>query len=351
MQRRDAHSTSRVLVAFAPEACCLNDCEPVHVTDTTTYLYEEATGNLLSVTNALGHQTTLGNYDAHGKPRQITDPNGLVTTLVWDERQRLTSRTVGQELTSYTYDGVGQLTRITLPDASFLDYFYDEAHRLTEVRDNLGNKVSYTLDAMGNRTLEETRDPGGVLKATRSREYSNLNRLIKNIGGTNPALQVTQYGYDNQGNLTSIDGPLTGTPNDLSTLTYDALNRLKDVTNPLSGLTRHGYDGLDQPTSVTDPRNNATGYTTSGLGDQTQEVSPDRGITNRLFDAAGNLTSAADGRPKTTTYTYDALNRLTQATFQDATSISYAWDQGRSQNGRSRSRAVTRPTPTMPTAG
>jgi YD repeat-containing protein len=97
------------------------------VTDTTTYVYEEATGNLLSVTNALGHQTTLGNYDAHGKSRQITDPNGLVTTLVWDERQRLTSRTAGSQVTSYTYDGVGQLTRITLPDGSFLEYEYDTA--------------------------------------------------------------------------------------------------------------------------------------------------------------------------------------------------------------------------------
>ena len=304
------------------------------VTDATTYAYEEATGNLLSITNALGHQTTLGNYDAHGKPRQITDPNGLVTTLVWDERQRLTSRTAGSQLTSYTYDGVGQLTRIALPDASFLEYDYDTAHRLTEVRDNLGNKTTYTLDVAGNRTLEETRDPGGVLKSTRSREYSNLNRLIKDIGGTNPALQITQYGYDNQGNLTSIDGPLTGTPNDLSALTYDALNRLKDVTDPLSGLTRYAYDGLDQLATVTDPRNNATGYTVSGLGDQTQEVSPDRGATNRLFDAAGNLTSSTDARPKTTTYTHDALNRVTLATFQDATSIGYAWDQGTNQKGR-----------------
>ena len=65
------------------------------VTDTTTYVYQESTGNLLSVTNALGHPTTFGNHDAHGKPRQITDPNGLVTTLVWDDRQQLTSRTVG----------------------------------------------------------------------------------------------------------------------------------------------------------------------------------------------------------------------------------------------------------------
>src|SRR5262249_28506902 len=205
------------------------------VADTATYVYEEPTGNLLSVTNAVGHQTTLGNYDAHGKPRQVTDPNGLVTTLVWDERQRLLSRTVGSQVTGYTYDGVGQLTRITLPDASYIEYVYDDAHRLTEVHDNLGNKVTYTLDAKGNRTAEETRDPAGTIKATRTGEYTPLNRLIKDIGGTNPAVQITQYGYDNQGNLTSIDGPLTGTPNDLSVLTYDALNRLKDVTNPLSG--------------------------------------------------------------------------------------------------------------------
>src|SRR5215831_3727564 len=304
------------------------------VIDTTTYVYEEATGNLLSVTNAVGHQTTFSNYDAHGKPRQITDPNGLVTTVVWDERQRLLSRTVGSQVTSYAYDGVGQLTRLTLPDSSFLEYVYDTAHRLTEVHDNLGNKVTYTLDTVGNRTAEETRDPAGVLKATRSREYSNLNRLIKDIGGTNPAVQISQYGYDNQGNLTSIDGPLTGTPNDLSALTYDALNRLKDVTNPLSGITRYGYDGLDQIASVTDPRNNATGYTVSGLGDQTQEASPDRGTTNRLFDAAGNLTSSTDARSKTTTYTYDALNRLTQAAFQGANPITYAWDQGSGQKGR-----------------
>jgi RHS repeat-associated protein len=316
------------------------------VTDTTTYAYEEATGNLLSITNALGHQTTLGNYDAHGKPRQITDSNGLVTTLVWDERQRLTSRTAGSELTSYAYDGVGQLTRITMPDASFLEYDYDTAHRLTEVRDNLGNKMTYTLDAMGNRTLEETRDPGGVLRATRSREYSNLNRLIKDIGGTNPTLQITQYGYDNQGNLTSIDGPLTGAPNDLSVLTYDAVNRLKDVTDPLSGVTRYAYDGLDQLATVTDPRNNATGYTLDGLGNLSQQSSPDTGTVANTHDAAGNLLSSTDAKGQTTSYTYDALNRLTRVVYNQATGtqlkqVDYAYDQGANGIGRLTSIAET----------
>lgn len=36
---------------------------------------------------------------------------------------------------------------------------YDPAHRLTQVQDTLGNKVVDTLDAEGNRTLENTYVP------------------------------------------------------------------------------------------------------------------------------------------------------------------------------------------------
>ena len=298
------------------------------VADTTTPLFEESSGNLISVTNALGHVTTLGNYDAHGKPREITDPNGLVTTLVYDSRQRLTSRTVGAETTGYAYDNVGQLTRVTLPDASYIEYTYDNAHRLTEVRDNLGNRVAYTLDAMGNRTREDVYDPSSTLVATRLHEYNSLNRKVKDIGGTSPATQIIQYGYDNQGNLTSIDGPLAGSPNDLSVLAYDALNRLKQVTNSLSGLTSYGYDGLDQITSVTDPRSLATSYKVSGLADETQEVSPDRGTTIRTFDAAGNVKTNKDARNKTTTYTYDALNRVAKHDFSSGTDSTFEYDGG-----------------------
>jgi len=320
------------------------------VTDTTTYVYwtSNATcsatlpgssstacrGQLKQVTNALGHVTTIDEYNAHGQPAKIVDANGLITTLTYDQRLRLTARTAGSQSTGYTYDEIGQLTRVTFPDASYLEYVYDNAHRLTEVRDNFGNKTTYTLDLAGNRTLEETRDPAAALRAKRSREYSNLDRLFKDIGGTNPLTQITQYGYDNQGNLTSIDGPLTGTPNDLTTLTYDALNRLKDSTDPLSGITRYTYDPLDQILSVQDPRNNTTTFTTNGLGNQTQEVSPDRGSTNRVFNAGGLVTSSTDARGKVTASTYDALNRLTQNTFQAANPITYAWDQGTGHKGR-----------------
>ena len=92
----------------------------------------------------------FSDYDDHGRPQTIVDPNGLVTTLVYDKRGRLVSQQVGEELTTYEYDGVGQLIKLTRPDGSFLRFTYDGAHRLTAITDNLGNTIRYTLDPMGN---------------------------------------------------------------------------------------------------------------------------------------------------------------------------------------------------------
>ena len=161
------------------------------VPDITTSTYYDVTdpdlgkrGNLATVTNALGQTTRITAYDLNGNPLSIIEPNGVLTTLSYDLRQRLTSRTVGDETTGYQYDGVGQLTRVSLPDGSHLAYTYDAAHRLTDISDALGNTLHYTLDAMGNRIKEEIKDPQGALAQTRSRVYDALNRLQTLIGSS-----------------------------------------------------------------------------------------------------------------------------------------------------------------------
>jgi len=310
--------------------------------DVTTYAYYPNNdpdpgkrGNLATITNAAGHATQITAYNAHGQPLTIVDPNGLTTTLTYDARQRLTSRSVGGETTSFEYDGVGQVTKVTLPDGSFLTYAYDAAHRLTAIADSLGNRIAYTLDAMGNRTREDVFDPGNQLAQTRSRVYSSLNRLDQEIGGTNPTAQITRFAYDSQGNVTGITDPL----NRVTANAYDALNRLKQMTDPANGLTRYAYDGLDQLTSVTDPRNNATSYTLDGLGNLSAQSSPDTGSTVNTLDAAGNLLSSADAKGQTTSYTYDVLNRVARIVYNQATGtqlkqVDYLYDQGANGIGR-----------------
>jgi YD repeat-containing protein len=304
------------------------------VSDVTTYTYYANNdadlgkrGNVATITNAAGHVTQITAYNAHGQPLTIVDANGLTTTLTYDSRLRLKTRTVGSELTSYDYDGVGQLTKVTLPDGSFLSYTYDSAHRLTGIEDNLGHRIAYTLDAMGNRTKEEVFDPLNTLAQTRSRVYSSLNRLFQELGATN---QTTEYGYDNQGNVTSVKDPLNRT----TANQYDALNRLKQVTDPNLGVTQYGYNGLDALTQVTDPRSLATAYTVDGLENLTQQASPDTGTTASTYDAAGNLLTQTDAKSQVTTYAYDALNRVTLITFHDGSKQAYAYDQGANGLGR-----------------
>jgi YD repeat-containing protein len=307
------------------------------VNDLTTYAYYTNTdadpgkrGNVATITDALGHVTSITAYNGHGQPLTIVDPNGLTTTLSYDPRQRLTSRNVDGEVTSYTYDAVGQLTQVTLPDGSFLSYSYDAAHRLIGISDNLGNRIAYTLDAMGNRTQEQVFDPVNALAQTRSRVFNNLNRLFQEIGAVG---QTTQYAYDNQGNLTSVDGPLTGTV-DVTANAYDSLNRLRQVTDPNNGVTQYAYSGVDRLISVTDPRSLATTYNYDGLANLNLQVSPDTGTTTNTYDAAGNLLTQTDAKGQVTTYAYDPLNRVAVIGLADGSVHAYGYDTGANGIGR-----------------
>jgi len=136
-------------------------------------------GQLKQVTNPLGHTTSISRYNASGAPLTIINPNGLETSLTYDERQRVTSLDMGGEKTVYNYDRAGQLTRITLANGATLDYHYDNAHRLVQINDQLGNTLQYTLDNMGNRINEELSDANGQLTRTQSRAYDALSRLQK----------------------------------------------------------------------------------------------------------------------------------------------------------------------------
>jgi RHS repeat-associated protein len=286
-------------------------------------------GMLASVTNALGHVTSYTSYDANGRVLSMTDANGLVTAMTYHPRGWLLSRTAGvglsgaagsPETTTYDYDGVGQLIKVTLPTvagspASFITYTYDGAHRLIGLQDSEGAKLTYTLDNMGNRIAENAFDPANTLARSRTRVYDALNRLKQDIGATfhntDPARQITQYSYDNQGNLTTTTDPL----NHSNTNSYDALNRLITATDPDNGQTAYTYNALDQLTNVKDAKNLNTTYTYNAFGEVTTQVSPDTGTTSFSYDAAGNLIQKTDARGSTAKYVYDALNRVTQTKF------------------------------------
>jgi YD repeat-containing protein len=161
------------------------------VADTTTYTYYTETsltgaglgavgytkGDLATITNAANHTTRYTEYNAEGRPRTVIDPNNTTTLYRYDLRQRLLSITRAGTQTSFSYWPHGQIRRATEADLSWMEFEYDGAHRLVAVQDSAGNRVSFTLDATGNRVAERFRDPTGSLRRTLSRTLDALGRV------------------------------------------------------------------------------------------------------------------------------------------------------------------------------
>jgi RHS repeat-associated protein len=303
-------------------------------TDKTTYVYYNCTtggecGQIDTITNGLSQVTTFNSYNVYGEPLTITDANGILTTLIYDARERLTSRQTSTETTGYSYYPTGLLKTVTLPDSSTLTYSYDNAHRLSKITDGLGNYISYALDAMSNVTGASSYDPTGVLHRTHTRAFNTLSELYQDINSAGTSAVTTTYGYDSNRNQTSIDAPLSRNTGNQ----FDALNRLSQITDPNSGITQLAYDANDNLASVIDPRTLTTNYTHDGFNEVTKLVSPDTGTTVKTYDSAGNLKTSTDARSALATYSYDALNRVTKIVYADQT-ISLTYDTGTNGVGR-----------------
>jgi RHS repeat-associated protein len=308
------------------------------VNDVTTLAYYTCTtgaacGQLQSMTNALGHVSTFDTYDAAGRLLQMTDPNGLRTNYAYDTRGRVTSITQtpptgSTRITRYAYNAAGTVALVIQPDGVNLVYTYDAAQKLRQITDNQGNSVVYSYDLKGNRTQEVIYDPSNTLVRQIDTAYDPRNHVTSlNAGGS-----ITQQLSDAIGNLTKVTDPnqVAASSGISTTHTYDALNRLTQTLNNLSGVTNYTYDSADRLAQVQAPNNATTQYQYDDLGNLLKEISGDRGTTNSSYDSAGNLTSLTDARGTITNTTYDPLNRVATITYPAATTenITYTYDSG-----------------------
>ncbi|MFJ4143845.1 RHS repeat-associated core domain-containing protein [Pseudomonas sp. NPDC089734] len=289
--------------------------------DITRYAYD-AQGNLVSVTNALGHVTTLANYDVQGNPQRITDPNGAITTLSYTASGLLASTTLGGSSTRYEYNAVGDVVKVTGGNGNWVEYSYDNARRLTGIRNILGESITYTLNTKGNRTAEVVKNSSGTVVRQQRRAFDELGRLIQVIGAAN---QTRRYSYDLNDNLSTDTTPRSNKTQQ----SFDALNRVIKIVDPLQGATSLAYNADDLVTQVVDPRGVTTQYGYDGQGNLLKTASPDTGTSAFAYDEANNLVRSTDARGVVAQYTYDALNRLTAKSYPatPALNIKFLYDQ------------------------
>ncbi len=296
--------------------------------DTTNFIYDAGTGDMLTITQPVIGSTQLADYDGAGSPGRIVNVNSQADTFTYDGRGRVTgiSHLADGSSSSISYNNAGKIESKTDEDGVSYSYTYDASYgRLSRLTDINGNYIAYGYDSQGNLIEKSKHDPQDN-RTSRERwdyqqsEYPGL--LYKEIK-VNDSFKT--YDYDAGGNVETIadfEGHTTA-------YAYDALTRLETVTQPGTIVTTYGYDAQGNLTSVTDANSVTTTYAFDDMGRMLSTSSPDSGAAEYVYNAIGNPVEKTDARGITVTYAYDQLYRLTGLTFPDPLeNITFTYDEG-----------------------
>ncbi|MCF8080950.1 MAG: RHS domain-containing protein, partial [Desulfobacterales bacterium] len=263
-----------------------------------------------------------------GRFGAMTDLNGQTTEYSYDGRGRVTqiAYLADGSTQTFSYGQNGELEVKTDEDGVSRTYVYESTNgRLFQTIDAEDNYIQYSYDNQGNKTGQSYHRPGGETTSEKEWDYQHpviKGRLFKEIlpNGT-----YTEYDYGIDGNLASVTDPA----GNIVSYTYDAYNRLSEVTEPGGGITRYDYDLHGNLASVTDAENHTTTYVYDDMGRVVTVDSPDSGLSRYVYDPAGNRIERTDANGIKTSFSYDELNRITAEMFPDASdNVSYLYDQG-----------------------
>ena len=267
-------------------------------------------GNLIKVSDPSG--TVTYELALDGQPKKIVAPGGAVTTFVYDNYRRLTSRndpSNGTETftydsdgnvksttnargqsTSYTYDAHNRITSMTMPEMT-VNYTYDSATGyLTSVSSSNGFKRTLVYDKPGRVTQSKESFDG---KSIQSNYSYGAGLLRQAVHKSSTGFSVKEnYGY-------SWNQPISVILNDTITV-YEKLK-----VNDFGQVTESSCAGI------------TTTYTYDEYGALTGRQ--DKWGRNIISDVSldfdpynGNLLSRTDNRRGITEqFEYDGLNRLT----------------------------------------
>ncbi len=200
------------------------------------------------------YPTTAMTYDPAGNVLTLTDPNGNVTTNIYDALGRLVTTTQSpttdsaDEITvTNEYDAAGNRTAVIDGKGQRTEFTYDGFSRNLAIKDPANRSVTFEYDA-----LNKTARVDSLSQRTEYR-YDDRHRLVGVVyiepGDSAPYAADRAYAYDLAGQLLTVTEPGQGGITDVA-YTYDDLGR--QLTETSNGRTHaHAYDLANNRVTVT----------------------------------------------------------------------------------------------------
>ncbi|MEW9555431.1 RHS repeat domain-containing protein [Nonomuraea sp. NPDC050783] len=264
------------------------------------------------VTVPAGEQGLAGSY----RSKASYSPDG---SLLWESVPKLGGDLGGEEL-RYTYDDFGKLSSVGNDDGTYVGYTrYTEFGELDMIRRGAVNSEAWTL-----------RD---YHTATR-----RLSRLVVETRKTIGAQSDLRYGYDEEGNVTSLLTNAAGQKPDRQCFGYDYLKRLteawtagsttaddcllgagKVIDGPVPYWTSYVYDAIGN-------RKTETEHGLNGARDTVrQSTYPDTGKPRP--HAPLSVTTTGPSGSRTDTFAYHPTGTTAARPGPTGTSQTLTWDE------------------------
>ena len=281
-------------------------------------------------------------YDTNfpNKIRTMRDPEGEVTTYSYDSKGNLVRITYPQVPTAsgletpiieFTYNTYGQVDTATSADGIVTKYVYGTSGngygKLWKVITDYGTgggylnlTTEYGYDSVGNVT--SITDPNGNTTQT----TYNVSDLPTQITSPSPFSYVTTLAYNKNKKLAAAASTVESS-SQVTKYSYDKLDNLTTITDPLNHTTRYGYTKNEEPNIVTDAESHSTKsqYDERGLVSVVTDANGSQ--TKYRYNVNGNLSELEDAHGNITSYYYDAFGRLSCVTYPDDTNETFTYDK------------------------
>ncbi len=353
---------------------------------------------LTAITDATGEGTTFAHdelgmlvksVDSDGFEVEITYDRGLpiqrregkeITTLGWDARGAPVSITYPSGATvQMQVDNLGRLVRKIGPDGAIIAHNqYDEEHNLVAVTDGrnattrfevdalgqtvaeidaLGRRATWAYDALGRPVTHVMRD-GTVIEVA----WDANDNIVNSGDGRDLSLKTEHWGTGSVARRTMADGKTWE-------MTYDALERVREIRSPKDEVYELSYDRVGRLSEERTFDGQSVKYSYSkrdmlsriefdddtwielerdGGGQVARRVTPhgttiferdDQGrvvaavvdehggptVTEVEWDPRGNIAAMVQGGLRIA-YTHDVRGRVTSRTLPNGEVTGYHWD-------------------------
>ncbi|KAB3527512.1 RHS repeat-associated core domain-containing protein [Alkaliphilus serpentinus] len=259
---------------------------------------------LTSITDENNKKFIENHYDQYRRVVLQYDEDRNPTTYSYNTLTMENTYTFNGTTTKYKYNDRLYIERETFYDNTYQEYTYDQWGNRKSIRDRNGNITNYNYDERGNLLSITAPQPLGYVTTFTYDGDDNLKEINTPEGGK------VNYDYDSKGNLIKATQKLNDLESVETNYYYDNKGRLIKIVDPENNETILEYDNEKQPEKIIDPELNELQYNYDDLGrmvniittygtttyrynnndDVDKIISPMGDITRMIYDPVGNLT-------------------------------------------------------------